>query len=347
MNKIGFTAKHHSNKYYLFFKLLRSSLAILLPIALTISIIYIMTIFPSHKAWIFANGSPQNISISNFSGRIDSKAMAITSKTRLNGLILNQQPLLLNINGDNFQLEPGDLQIKYGYTNLNVWDSIHSDTLIQFDMLDMQLSELNISKKYFLQRFNDLPSTYSLSINSYKDENYFTGSLYEKNFTLSLQGNLGVFIKKKKYESNSPIYTLNFTNPVEKQASHFQFMNFDNMDLMIPSEKGELMFTGDGGKSSFFFETGDLKFNQTTSEKQYSLNGKQLMVDSLEEEKLKIAYSLTRENHMEIYGNIKNGTLTGNSLFLTYNQWIIENMSTVLEALILTLLGLIIVKKSN
>jgi hypothetical protein len=48
-----------------------------------------------------------------------------------------------------------------------------------------------------------------------------------------------------------------------------------------------------------------------------------------------------------MYGNIKSGTLTGNSLFLTFNQWLIENLSPVLGTLIVTLLGLIIVNKSD
>ncbi|WP_248929562.1 hypothetical protein [Paenibacillus hamazuiensis] len=351
MNKIGFTAKQRPNKYYKRRKWLKNTFLLLSPIAITIVLIYCIFIVLPHKAWIYANGSPREINITHFEGRIDSKASTMmSSDSTLKGIIINQQSLIMNLDGEDFNLQPGDLQIQYGYSmnHPKHFTAISSNVPVQFDMLDMNLSQLNLKKEYFLQRFGSLPTTYLLSIDNKKTDLSFSATIYEKNFKLILQGNLEVFIKGKKYPSNFPYYEMNFVNPDEKShISYFQFENFDHFNLLIPAEKGELLFTGRGETSNLFFEKGDLKFNQTTNEKQFSLSGKRLITSSINGEKLDIAYSLNRDSQMEIYGTIGDGTLTGNSLFLNFTQWLIENITTVLGMLISILLGLIIVKKNK
>ncbi|WP_019419815.1 hypothetical protein [Paenibacillus sp. OSY-SE] len=346
MNKIGFTQKHRSTRYYKLRELFKKGLTLVLPIFLTLVIIACLFIFPSRKAWIIANGSPQDLNIVNFEGRIDSKSHTIYSKSRLKGLIINQQPLLLNVNGENFNLEPGDLHIRYGYNDkyADHWDIIESNSIFKFDMLDINSSHLSINKEFFLQRLNELPSMYTLNIEV--DKGYISAGINEKNFNLTLRGNFEVFIKEKKYKNAAPYFQMNFTTLDQQPSSRFQFLNFDNLKLLIPTMKGELLFTGEGDKSTSFFETGNLKFNRTTSEQQYSLDEKIFTVEPYNEEKLKIAYSMTRnKNQLKIYGNTDNASLTGNSLFSTFDQWLFENMSTVIGTLVASLLGLIIVKK--
>lgn len=249
MNKIGFNQKHRTKRYYTFVQSVKKTVIYTAPFVIGLSLIYILFNISQDRAWIFLNGSPQNLIINNFEGRIDSKAAAISSRTRLRGVIVNQQSLKLSLNGEDFNLQPGDLQIMYGYSNenLNHWDNIISNTLLQFDMLDMKLSQLSITKNYFLQRFHDIPVNYSLSIDGNNSNEYFTATIYEKSFDLTVQGNVEVFINKKKYKSDIPYYEMKFRNPSDLQNSYFQFMYFDNIDLLIPSETGDLLFTGNAG----------------------------------------------------------------------------------------------------
>lgn len=348
MNKIGFNQKKHSKNYFTIIEWLKSMFRILLPLLLTISIIFCAFKFPQHKAWIIADGIPQDMNINNFTGRIDCTANIISSSNRFRGTILNQQSVLLNVYGEDFELKPGELKIVYGKneSNKNHWDSIASTSLIQLDMLDMKIANMNVKKSSFLQKFDDSPSIYTLSIIGYKD--YIPMTMYGKDFQITFQGDLDVYIKDKIYKPDCPFFEMNFTNPdySESQTIHFQLHDIDNMQLTTSIEKGRLLFTGECSNSKLFFESGDLKFNQTTSEKQYTLNEKELMINPVNEEKLKVAYSMKREKQFQIYGYTDSATLTGNSLFLTFNQWLIENTYTVVGTVIATFLGVIIVKKN-
>ncbi|MGM1045770.1 MAG: hypothetical protein ACQEXX_06455 [Bacillota bacterium] len=118
------------------------------------------------------------------------------------------------------------------------------------------------------------------------------------------------------------------------------------MELTLSEKKGEILFTGQSSESNIFFEKGTLNFNQTTTEKQFSLNGKPLKAASPSEGNLSVACSNKSQDNLEVYGFIDRASLTGNSLFLNFKQWAVENIPTIVGSLIAMFLGLIIVRKN-
>ncbi|QHW32251.1 hypothetical protein GZH47_16535 [Paenibacillus rhizovicinus] len=345
MNKIGFHQKHRSNSFY---TLKSNSLIVLkfiLPILLTIILLLLIFSFFPHTAWIYSTGSPYSIQMNDFNGRIDSKALIISSKDKLSGTIVNQNKLTVNYNKTNYNIEPGELVIRYGHSSSrDFWDTLSSDSLIQLSMLNTHLDKLYIEKKYLLQKFDDFPKNYLMSMSG--DEFDISAIVYDKNFAWNLQGDLEVFIKGKKFIQDIPVYDLSFSNSDSQHPALFQLIGFTNVELTIPEEKGEILFSGQSNESNSFFENGNLNFNQTATEKQFSLDGKSLIVDSLKNENLSVAYSNKKQSTLEVYGNIRKASLTGNNLFLNFKQWAVENISTVVGTLVAMFIGFIIIKKN-
>lgn len=345
MNQIGFNQKHKSKISFSIKNFFLNFLKILFPISLSFILIYSIFKLLPHSAWIYALGTPQSIEINNFEGRIDIDSFVISSNEKLVGDIINSSKLNLTYNNKNYVLNPGDLQIQYGKDNFgNSRDNIFTTSPIQIEMLDMKLNQFTIEKKHLFHKFDNISSSYTVS--ALGNNLDFSGVIYDKEFTWEIQGNCGVYIYGKKLDSNYPFYILKFKNINSQSFSILQFNNFSNLNLLTSEKKGKILFTGQSGELNGFFKSGDLNYNQTTNEKKFSLNGKSLNIVPSKKQKIKVAYTNLKENRLELYGNIVGGSLTGNSLFLDFRQWAIENASTVIGTLIAMLLGLIVVKRN-
>ncbi|QTD40143.1 hypothetical protein [Sporosarcina sp. Te-1] len=347
MNKIGFNQKHHSKLYFSVKKVLGISLNFFPPIVITILIIILIFILIPKTAWIYATGTPKSIEVNDFNGRIDSNVLSIHSEKRLQGFISNQNSVNLNLNNENYILNPGELIISFGTGNtLNYWDSIMSSTTIQLDMLDIQLDQLKVEKKFLFHEYDNLPKTYSLSIKD-KTELNFSGTIYDKEFTWEIQGNCEIFIRGTKVQSDKPFYQLKFIQTEENSHTFMQFRGFNESYYLIPEGKGKILYSGESSNINVFFEDGNLDFNQTVNEKQFVLKNKSLAIAPPNTEKLNLTYTTIDKQTIDIQGNIVEGTLTGSSLFLTFRHWILENISTIIGTLITMFLGFIIIKKNN
>ncbi|PIJ98210.1 hypothetical protein [Lysinibacillus sphaericus] len=344
MNKIGFNQKHRSKRYFSVMKNLSNLLNFFTPIIITILVIFCIFIFIPKTAWISATGSPTLMEVNDFKGRMDLKISSIQSKNKLNGYILNQSYVNLNLNNEEYVLNPGELIISYGNGDFyNNWDSIISSTTIQLDMLDMHLDELNIEKTSLFHKYDNLSKSYVLSIKD-DDALKFSGIIYDKEFSWEIQGNCEIYIRGMKIQSDMPFYQLRFTQNSETHT-FMQFEGFNDSYFLINAEKGKLLFTGESRNINVSFEEGNLDFNQTVNEKQFALKNKFLAISPINTEKLALTYTNDDQQILDIQGNIAEGTLTGSSLFLNFRQWIIENISTIIATLITMFLGFIIIKK--
>lgn len=345
MNKVGFNQKHRSKFYFSVMKGLKNSLTFFAPISITILIIFLIFILMPKTAWISATGSPKSIEVTDFKGRIDSNVFSIQSKNKLNGDILNQTPINLSLNNKEYVLNPGELMISFGNGNMyNYWDSIRSSTTIQLDMLDMQLDELKVEKDSLFHKYDNLSKFYSLYIKD-SDTLDFNATIYDKEFTWDIQGNCEIYIRGVKVQSDIPFYQLHFTQANLDLPTLMQFEGFNDSYFLITEEKGKILFSGKSSNIDVSFEDGNLDFNQTVNEKQFSLKNKTLELSPSHTEQLELTYTTVDQQILDLQGNIKEGTLSGSSLFLTFRQWIIENISTVIGTLITMFLGLIIIKK--
>ncbi|GEM_PF-3513487 len=316
----------------------------IIPITVTIFITFCIFIFFPKTAWISATGSPNSMEINNFKGRVDLNVSSIQSENKLNGYILNQNAVNLTLNNEDYILNPGELVIKYGDGSVyNHWDSILSTATIQLDMLEMNLDELNIEKKSLIHEYDNLSKYNVLSIKD-TDALEFRGIIYDKEFSWDIQGNCEIYIRGIKIQSDNPFYHLKFTQKSDSYT-YMQFEGFNDSNYLIHSEHGKILFTGESNKIHVSFENGNLDFNPTVNGKEFILKNKTLELSPINTEKLELAYTTIDQQILDIQGNIEAGLLNGNSLFLNFKQWIIDNISIIIGTLITTLLGLIIFQK--
>ena len=212
MNKIGFNQKLHSRKYFIVKDFIKKILGLLWQFALPVILITIMFQMVEKKAWVVLDGKPELLEINDFNGRVDCKTILMSdadSEHLMKCYIINETPLLAEINGENIELKSGELEIVYGeiYKNKIVSNFISSSTM-QVQIPDTKSEKMKLESTYMTQKSRD-NNFYRIGLIG--TLNPIDITIYDKNFDASITGNFNLYIRKKKYDlSKYPAVKIKF-----------------------------------------------------------------------------------------------------------------------------------------
>ncbi|MDR1550374.1 MAG: hypothetical protein LBT06_17560 [Hungatella sp.] len=326
-------------------------------LGIPIFILFIMSVFlynfynyKNKNSLVVISGMPQDFVCNNFTGKIVMRPSFIEIK---NGNLVNQNYLKAIIDGQTFEVKPGDLKIqfdsnkhidKYGYPYGNYFNtegrhiffstSLSSEYYVYADKLSI-IRNSNVFE-YNINNLLPIKSQY----NQIQVENFRTEApiQIQDQDTLKCEGGIYVYINGKdiveNYQTNKDIKLCNmqtgipigFDLAVSKGTFYFDVANGISLNGIIES------FFGKTG-----IDDGKMVFTSLNEQKGYDIGGANLFGDG---SSLNLSYDFNNDiNQINISGKINTLEFSGVNIMEGWRTFIYSNLTSIFSAVIAAILS--------